>query len=87
LVTAKLAGSTQRLRAQLVSVRLNTSGVCRATAHQLAEAAEEAETAARAIHGDLGIVDIGSLNYDMGTAEEAIGRIGRLKRALIRACR
>jgi len=87
LVTTKLVGSTHRLRAQLVTVTLNASGVCRATAQQLAEAAEEAETAAHAIHGDLGIVDIGSLNHDMGTAEEAIGRSGRLKRVLIRACR
>ena len=86
LVTAKLAASTQRLQAQLVSVTLNASGVCRAAAQQLAEAAEEEETAVHAIHGDLGNLDIGSLNHDMGTAEVAVGRIGRLKRALIRAC-
>lgn len=42
--------------------------------------------ALHAIHGDLGNVDIGSVNHDMGTAEVAVGRIGRLKRALIRAC-
>lgn len=43
LVTTKLVGSTHRLRAQLATVTLNASGVCRATAQQLAEAAEEAE--------------------------------------------
>jgi len=84
---SNLAVSIAKLQKQVIVVVQRALGSCKATAQQLATAAEDENTASRAIHTALQAADIGTLNHEFEVWRETAAREHRLNDALVHACR